>query len=108
MEKVAEQHILQKCSKCSRFGVMSTLLKVATIAIIHLVMDLGLKNTKQAIFRLYKSATTHLWEPSKSTEKKTMAEHLKKKTMAAILLTPVAAILFFQISRKRFLGKFFQ
>ena len=30
MEKVAEQRILQKCSKCSRFGVMSTLLKVAT------------------------------------------------------------------------------
>ena len=36
MEKVAEQHILQKCSKCSRIGVMSTLLKVATIAIAHL------------------------------------------------------------------------
>ena len=43
MEKVAEQHISQKCSKCSRFGVMSTLLKVATIAITHLAMDLGLK-----------------------------------------------------------------
>ena len=69
MEKVAEQHILQKCSKCSRFGVMSTLLKVATIAITHLAMDLGLKNTKQVIFRLYKSATTHLWQPSKSTKK---------------------------------------
>ena len=109
MEKVAVQHILQKCSKCSRFGVMSTLLKVATIAITHLAMDLGLKNTKQAIFRLYKSATTHLWQPSKSTKKKPMAEHLKKeKTMAAILLTPVAAILFFRISRKRFPGKFFQ
>ena len=49
MEKVAEQHILQKCSKCSPFGVMSTLLKVATITITHLAMDLGLKNTKQAI-----------------------------------------------------------
>ena len=98
MEKVAEQHILQKCSKCSRFGVMSTLLKVATIAITHLAMDLGLKNTKQAIFRLYKSATTHLWQPSKST---------KEKPMAAIL-TSVAAILFFRISRKRFPGKFFQ
>ena len=58
-------------------------------------------NTKQAIFRLYKSATTHLWQPSKSTKKKTMAEHLKTKTMAAILLTPVAAILFFRISRKK-------
>ena len=58
---------------------MSTLLKVATIAITHLAMDLGLKNTKQAIFRLYKSTTTHLWQPSKSTKKKTMAEHLKKK-----------------------------
>ena len=63
--QVAEQHILQKCSKCSRFGVMSTLLKVATIAITHLTMDLGLKNTKQTIFRLYKSATTHLWQPYK-------------------------------------------
>ena len=70
MEKVAEQHILQKCSKCSRFGVMSTLPKVATIDVTHLAMDLGLKNTKQAIFRLYKSATTHLWQPSKSTRKK--------------------------------------
>ena len=47
MEKVAEQHILQKCSKCSRFGVMSTLLKVATIAITHLAMDLGLKKQHQ-------------------------------------------------------------
>ena len=45
MEKVGEQHILQKCSKCSRFGVMSTLLEVATIAITHLAMDLGLKKT---------------------------------------------------------------
>ena len=79
MEKVAEQHILQKCSKCSRFGVISTLLKVATIAITHLAMDLGLKNTKQAIFRLYRSATTHLWQLSKSTKKKPMAEQLKKK-----------------------------
>ena len=83
MEKVAEQHIIQKCSKCSRFGVMSTLLKVATIAITHLAMDLGLKNTKQAIFRLYKSATTHLWQPSKSTKKKPMAEHLKKQEESA-------------------------
>ena len=65
-------------------------------------------NTKQAIFRLYKSATTHLWQPSKSTKKNPMAEHLKKETMVAILLTPVAAILFFRISRKRFPGKFFQ
>ena len=64
-------------------------------------------NTKQAIFRLYKSATTHLWQPSKST-KKNPWQNTKKKTMAAILLTPVAAILFFRISRKRFPGKFFQ
>ena len=47
MEKVAEQHILQKCSKCSRFGVMSTLLEGATIAITHLAMDLGLKKQHQ-------------------------------------------------------------
>ena len=47
MEKVAEQRILQKCSKCSRFGVMSTLLKVATIAITQLAMDLGLKKQHQ-------------------------------------------------------------
>ena len=109
MEKVAEQHILQKCSKCSRFGVMSTLLKVATIAITHLAMDLGLKNTKQAIFRLYKSATTHLWQPCKST-KKTHGRTPEKKTMAAILLTPVAAILFFRISHFQepfFLGGIF-
>ena len=64
-------------------------------------------NTKQAIFRLYKSATTHLWQPSKST-KKNHGRTPEKKTMAAILLTPVAAILFFRISRKRFPGNFFQ
>ena len=44
--KVAEQHILQKC-KCGRFGVISTLLKVATIAITHLAVDLGLKKQHQ-------------------------------------------------------------
>ena len=43
MKKVTEQRILQKHSKCSHFGVMSTLLKVATIAITHLAMDLGVK-----------------------------------------------------------------
>ena len=47
MEKVAEQHISHKCSKCSCFGVMSTLLKVASIAITHLAMDLGLKKQHQ-------------------------------------------------------------
>ena len=47
MEKVAEQCILQKCSKCSHFGVMTTLLEVATIAITHLAMDLGLKKQHQ-------------------------------------------------------------
>ena len=36
-------------------------------------------NTKQAIFRLYKSATTHLWQPSKST-KKTDGRTPEKKT----------------------------
>ena len=46
MEKVAEQRILQKYSKCSCFGVMSTLLKVATIAITDLAMDLSLKKTE--------------------------------------------------------------
>ena len=86
---------------------MSTLLKVATIAITHLAMDLGLKNTKQAIFRMHKSATTHLWQPSKST-KKPIAEHLKKTHGSHLVLTPVAAILFFRISRKRFPGKFSQ
>ena len=47
MEKVVEQGILQKCSKCSCFGVISTLLKVATIAITHLAMDLGPKKQHQ-------------------------------------------------------------
>ena len=76
MEKVPEQHILQKYSKCSRFGVMSTLLKIATIAITHLAMDLGLKNTKQAIFRLYRSAITHLRQPSKSTKTRPLPWYL--------------------------------
>ena len=58
---------------------MSTLLKVGTIAITHLAMDLGLKNTKQAICRLYESATTHLWQPSKSTKKKTHGRTPEKK-----------------------------
>ena len=72
MEKVAEQHILQKCSKCSRFGVMSTfltLLKVATIAITHLAMEPRSEKYQEDIFRLYKSASTRLWQPSKSTKK---------------------------------------
>ena len=43
MEKVAEQRILQKHSKCSSFGLTSTLLKVPTIAITHLAMVLGVK-----------------------------------------------------------------
>ena len=47
MEKVAEQRILQKCSKCSHFGVMSNLLKVATIDITPLAMDIGLKKQHQ-------------------------------------------------------------
>ena len=48
MEKVAEQHILQKCSKCSRFGVMSTLLEVATIANYSLSYGpIGLKRKHQ-------------------------------------------------------------
>ena len=47
MDKVAQQHILQKCSKCSRYGVMSALLEVAIIAITHLTMDLGLKKQHQ-------------------------------------------------------------
>ena len=47
MEKVVEQRILQKCSKCSRFGVMSTLLEVATIAITHLAMAIGVKKQHQ-------------------------------------------------------------
>ena len=108
MEKVAEQHILQKCSKCSRCGVMSTLLKVATIAITHLAIDLGLKNTKQAIFRLYKRATVHSYGSHLNQRKKTHGRTPEKKPMAALLLTPVVAILFFRMSRKRFPGKFFQ
>ena len=79
---------------------MSTLLKVATIAITHLAMDLGLKNTKQATFRLYKRTTTHLWQPSKSTKKKTHGRTPEKKTMAAILLTPMAASCFSESAEK--------
>ena len=43
MEKVAEQRILQKHSKCTRFGVVSTLLKVAIVAITHLAVVLGVQ-----------------------------------------------------------------
>ena len=46
MKKVAEQSILQKCSKCSCFGVMSALLEVATIAITHLVTEKTASNEK--------------------------------------------------------------
>ena len=43
-------------------------------------------NTKQAIFRLYKSATTHLWQPSKSTKKKTHGRTPEKKTHGSHLV----------------------
>ena len=66
---------------------MRTLLKVATIAISHLAMDLGLKNTKQAIVRLYKSATTHLWQQSsKSTKKKTHGRTPERKNNGSHLV----------------------
>ena len=105
MEKVAEQYILQKCSKCSRFGVMSTLLKVATIAITHLAMDLGLKIPSMLFFGCIK-VQLHTYGSHLNQRKKTHGRTPEEKTMAAILLTPVAAILFFRISRKRFPGKF--
>ena len=58
MEKVAEQCILQKHSKCSRFGVMSTLLKVATIAITHLAIK-G-QRSKLGFYVPFNSQGTHL------------------------------------------------
>ena len=75
--------------------------EVATIAITHLAVDLGLKNTKQAIFRLYKSATTHLWQPSKSTKKKLMAEHLKKTKHGSHLVNTRGGHLVFQNQPKK-------
>ena len=46
-EKVTEQHIFAKCSKCSHFGVTSNLLKLNTSAISNLTMELNLqKQTK--------------------------------------------------------------
>ena len=39
-EKVVEQHILVKCSKCSHFGVVSILLKVAASTFTHSAMVL--------------------------------------------------------------------
>ena len=42
-ETVAEQHILVKCCKCSHFGAIRYLLKVATSTITHLAMDLDLQ-----------------------------------------------------------------
>ena len=100
MEKVAEQHILQKCFKCSRFGVMSTLLKVATIAVTHLAMDLALKNTKQAILGCIK-VQLHTYGSHLNQQKKPMAEHLKKKQHGSHLVN-------IRIRRKTFPGKFFQ
>ena len=63
---------------------MSTLLKVATIAITHLAMDLGLKNTKQAILGCIKvqlhTYGSHLNQRKKNhgrtPEKKTHGSHL--------------------------------
>ena len=42
-DKVAEQHILVKCCKCSHFGVISNLRNVGISTITHLDMDLGLQ-----------------------------------------------------------------
>ena len=42
-KKVAEQHILLKCCKCSHFRLITNLLKVATSTITHLAMDLDLQ-----------------------------------------------------------------
>ena len=58
-------------------------------------------NTKQAIFRLYKSATTHLWQPSKPTKKKPMAEHLKKTNHGSHLVNTCGAHLVFPNQPKK-------
>ena len=42
-DKVAEQHFLVKCFKCSHFGVISNLLNVGTSTITHLGIDLDLQ-----------------------------------------------------------------
>ena len=42
-DKVAEQHILVKCCKCTHFGVISNLLNVGISTITHLDMDLDLQ-----------------------------------------------------------------
>ena len=64
-------------------------------------------NTKQAIFRLYKSATTHLWQPSKSMKKKPMAEHLKKKTHGSHLVNTRGGHLVFPNQPKKIPGQDF-
>ena len=43
-DKVVEQHILRKSSNCNSFGVMSSLLEVAKIAITHLSLCLSPQN----------------------------------------------------------------
>ena len=45
-EKVAE-HVFVKCSKCTAFGVISNLLKVATSPITHLAIDLDLQKQQK-------------------------------------------------------------
>ena len=44
-EKVAEQHILTKLSKCNSFRVSSHFLKLATSAITHLALGQSPKKT---------------------------------------------------------------
>ena len=44
-------------------------------------------NTKQAIFRLYKSATTDLWQPSKSTKKNPWQNTWKKNNGSHLVNT---------------------
>ena len=46
-DKVAEQHIFEKCSKCSGLGVIHNLLKVSTRAIAHLGIDLHLQKQQK-------------------------------------------------------------
>ena len=46
-EKVAEQHIFTKWSKCTGFGVISNLLKVSTSPITQLAINLDLQKQQK-------------------------------------------------------------
>ena len=61
-DKVAKQHIWRKNSICNSFWFMSSLLKVAKIAITHLSLGLSPQNKTKKKSRVWKFIGTINWQ----------------------------------------------